>query len=273
MRRWLEQSQVFQMPKTAKSSAAREIPEIETPVSDGSVAWSSRHGRVSLQMEIAAGNRKIQVGKVLMRTAVAQVPQSNRTRTAISKWLPTREDYAGQRCVGASSGSTFRRRDFLGGRQDRPKGVRLPIPVDSSRRTLNSVGIRAVRFTIVIGLIFGCSCRQTRQVTQQMIWSVDQRPLPLRPLPSESVRLTFVEAPNHHVVITGVRDLLSQMRRLEKKNVSVEFDVTCKSWSTQVQWFNVRKIEQFSVPPSAGGWVESTAEESRVLGPFLGACN
>ena len=71
-------------------------------------------------------------------------------------------------------------------------------------RTAGSVGL------IIAAALFACSCSRTRQITQQVQWSGDQKPYPHRPLSVGAVRFNFASDQDQYFVVTDVPWLLDR---------------------------------------------------------------
>ena len=133
--------------------------------------------------------------------------------------------------------------------------------------TAGSVGI------IVAAVLFACSCSRTRQVTQQVQWSGDQKPYPHRPLPVGGVRFSLTSDPDQYFVVTDVPWLLDRLRASGTNTATAEFDVYC-TWRGKVAGYGIRAVNGNSIPGQAGGWSgwAGSTPTSHDLGPFPGAC-
>ncbi len=117
----------------------------------------------------------------------------------------------------------------------------------------------------------------TRRVSRSMEWLTDQHLLPpysperrLPPVPDGAVRLRFVAAPNTYIV-ADYPGLFPFLRRLNKREISVEFQLSCALWGGTPAAFNVTSVAGFNVERLASntGGVESIGHD---LDPFGGAC-
>lgn len=131
-----------------------------------------------------------------------------------------------------------------------------------------------------LSLLWVLSARSgiTRRVSREMQWSDNQESLSpysperrLAPLPTGAVRLSFVAAPNSYIV-ADYPGLLPFLRRLGKKEISVEFEVACGFRGGTPKWLNLRSIAGLSVENVASktGWTESLGND---VNPLSGACD
>jgi hypothetical protein len=112
-------------------------------------------------------------------------------------------------------------------------------------------------WTMVAILLTGSCNYSRRHATEQMSWSVESRDYPLRPLPANTIRLTFEGAPSFHAVVTDVPDIVEHLQSAGRPIVPVEFEVACRLWGKEVIWYRVERVDGHTVPAQSGGWAES----------------
>ena len=126
---------------------------------------------------------------------------------------------------------------------------------------------------IIVAALFACSCSRTHQVTEQVQWSVEPGPYPLRPLPAGAVRFTFTSDPGQYFIVTDVPWLLDRLRASGAKTATADFDVYC-TWRGKVAGYAIRAVNGNPIPGQAGGWSgwRGSTTTSHDLGPLPGAC-
>ena len=108
-------------------------------------------------------------------------------------------------------------------------------------------------------------CYRTEKLVRQMTWSPVQE--------RTAVRLSFVCAPNQHVVIES-KELLAMLEAPGKTRISVEFEVRRAWWSGSLT-FNPVVVDghRYGSWVTAGGHAESTETSQHYPSPFSDRCN
>src|SRR5689334_11323723 len=103
----------------------------------------------------------------------------------------------------------------------------LFVAIDRAFRRAKSIcpGSKGLSICLALLLVMSGGCNSRRYTTKEMSWSIEPGSYPFRPLPPGAIRLTFLDAPQVHTVVTDVRTILLNLQKTGRSVVLVGLEV------------------------------------------------
>lgn len=122
---------------------------------------------------------------------------------------------------------------------------------------------------LVLGSLVSTDCVNDRVVSVAVRYSAERSEPPLRALPPDGIRLTFVDTPQCHIGVVAPQ-LRQTLKLTEGSVVQAQFSIRCAPLQAKVRSIGLLAVNGIAISPqNQDGWMESVGDGSD---PFRGVC-